>query len=216
VILVVNHSFATYDIMLLGLAVYEATGRFPRALGDRWLFRIDALRQFASFFGAVEADPQNARRLLEGGELLVVAPGGMREALRPSSERYQVRWEKRRGFARLALQTQSPVVLAACPRADDLYTIYPSFFTRAAYRWLKLPIPLLRGRGLTLLPRRVSLAHYLSEPLVPMADADPGNELDVSRFHSLMIRKMNTLMARGLFARDSAEQGEARGAAKRP
>ena len=94
-------------------------------------------------------------QLLEQGLLVVVAPGGMKEALRPREERYQVKWSDRKGFVRLALRTGAPLVMAACPKADDLYDVVDSDLTRRIYDQFHLPIPMLRGEGPGgLLPRR--------------------------------------------------------------
>ena len=47
---------------------------------------------------------------------MVVAPGGMKEALRPREERYRYVGS---GFG-FTLRTGAPLVMAACPKADDL------------------------------------------------------------------------------------------------
>ena len=100
-------------------------------------------------------------------------PGGAAPLLlRPSEARYQSRWGTRRGFCRLALQAQVPMLLAAVPRADELYSVYASKWTDRIYKRLHLPIPLIRGLGPTLLPRPIALTAYLAPVLVPPPLAD--------------------------------------------
>lgn len=200
VLVVVNHSLATYDIVLLMTAFYTDLKRLPRPLIDRLFFRIPYLGDLTEYFGAVQGSQESARQLLEDDELVTVAPGGMREALRPSSERYQIRWEKRYGFVKLAMETKSPIVLAACPRADDLYEVYNNPLTEFFYNKFKVPIFLARGLGPTPLPRPVKLVHVLSEPMVP---PEPGttereNDKRAKKFHSQLVKRMHALMAEAI------------------
>ena len=100
-LLVVNHSLATYDIALLIAAIYETTGRISRPLADNLFFKIPYLSKAVDALGAVRGTRSNAKSLLKAGELVSVAPGGMREALRNSNEKYQLFWKERKGFVRL-------------------------------------------------------------------------------------------------------------------
>ncbi len=168
-LLVVHHSFATYDIPLLGLAAYEATGRMPHALVDRRFFRLPAVGALVHRLGSVEGRPDHGAALLARGKLVVVAPGGMREALRPSSAPYALAWGQRQGFARLAMQAQVPVLVAACAGADAIYSLYDNPLTRYCLARHHLPVPLLRGLGPSLLPRPVALQHVILPAILPPA-----------------------------------------------
>lgn len=202
-LIVVNHSLATYDIGLLGRAIETSRGRTLRMLGDRLIFKLPGLRDLARSAGVLEAKPDAALQLLRQGELVGVAPGGMMEALRPTSDAYEIQWEGRRGFARLALQAQVPIVLAACPSADNLYDVYENPLTRWVYERTRLPLPIATGRfGITLLPKKVTLRHVLSDPIyppkLPRPDAKPGDadyEAILNGFHQQLIASMESLMA---------------------
>jgi 1-acyl-sn-glycerol-3-phosphate acyltransferase len=61
-------------------------------------------------FGTVEASPANAQKALESGAALLVYPGGDYEAHRPSWLRNKVDFGGRRGFIRLALEQNVPIV----------------------------------------------------------------------------------------------------------
>lgn len=197
-LLVVNHSFATYDGFLMGLELYAKTGRLMRALGDDLIFKIPKLAEWARHLGISPASPTTGAQLLKDGELLGVAPGGMREALRPSTERYRVRWKERKGFVRLAIRAQVPLILVACPRSDNLYSLYESPLTKLAYKILKVPLPIIRGFGPTLLPRPAKLHHQIAAPLQPpffQGDEDDEYlEQLVDKFHAQVVTRMNTLM----------------------
>ena len=195
-LLVCHHSAATYDGFLLGLILWEKTGRLGRGLGDDRIFQTPGLSDFARQIGLVPASPTAGQELLAQGELVGVAPGGMWEALRPREQRYQVRWEQRRGFCRLALRAQVPMLLAACPRADDLYEIYGNPITDALYQRLHLPLPLMKGLGPTLLPRPEKLVHHLA-PLIHPPPHDPdAEEAQVDALHAQATAVMQGLLAR--------------------
>lgn len=198
-LLVVNHSLATYDILLLGQTLLERTGRLPRGLGDKRLFQLPILRQLVSYFGGVKASHDAADQLIAQGLVVLVAPGGMSEALRSSEQRYQVTWADRKGFVELAVRTGCPIVLAACPHADDLYDVDESEVTRSFYQRWHIPLPFLRGEGGGLLPRAVRLTHHLSEPILPPKvpeREDPGPYVDA--LHAEVVERMNGLMAQAL------------------
>ncbi|MEZ4743583.1 MAG: lysophospholipid acyltransferase family protein [Bdellovibrionota bacterium] len=197
VLLVVNHSLATYDIALLFHAIYQERGRLARALLDRLFYKIPYISEFMEATGGAIGNSNTAKKLLELGEIVAVAPGGMREALRPSSERYQIRWEKRTGFAKIAIETQTPVVIAVCPKADDMYEVYPNKLTKWAYQTFKIPVFLARGVGYTPIPRPVRLTHYLSEPIIPpQKRKDPeAFKKQVVAFHRKLETKAHKLIA---------------------
>jgi len=199
-LLVVNHSLATYDIMLLSHAVYEKHGRMPRGLGDKRLFQVPGLASLVRYFGGVMASHDRADSLLDQGFIVLVAPGGMREALRPAEHRYEVQWADRRGFIRLAIRTRTPIVLAACPAADDLFDVARSDLTDRLYRNFHVPVPVLKGlSGLgSLLPRATPLTHLLGEPLAPPEVEDADLDSAVDAFHSEVSSRMDALMAEAL------------------
>lgn len=195
-LLVINHSCATYDAFMLGIEVAVHNGRVPRGLGDDMIFRTPVIDELATTAGIQPASPENGAALLGAGNLVFVAPGGMREALRPSTERYRVRWTKRRGFVRLAYEAQVPVVLIGCPAADDLLTVYESRLTKLAYFHMRAPLPIIRGVGPTLLPRPVQLIHHIAAPLQPPAPEPDRAEAQIAAFHAECVQVMAELLRR--------------------
>lgn len=197
-IVATNHSLATYDLVLLMAAIYEAYGRFPRALIDRLFYKVPGLGKLMQSLGCVAGSQANARSLLDNGEILYLAPGGMQEALRSSKEKYQIFWEQRKGFARLAIEVQAPIVLAACPSADDIFHVIDNPFTQWAYQKFKVPLFLAKGLGLSGIPRPVRLTHWLSKPYLPPKHPrgqEAPKEL-VDEFHKQLVLEMKKLMNR--------------------
>ncbi len=196
-ILAANHSLASYDIALLMAAIYEYSNRIPRALIDRLFFKVPGLGAIMESLGSREGSQENAVNLLKSGEIIVIAPGGMREALRPSREKYKVMWSRRKGFARLSIESGVPIVLAACPAADDIYDIAPSHVTAWAYKTLKVPLFFAKGFGYSPIPKPVLLTHLVSEPLYPPKKSDSPEEMTkrVNEFHARIAKRMDELMA---------------------
>ncbi len=201
-LIAVNHSLATYDIVLLAAAIYTDRGRIANSLADKLFYKIPYLGEIIDSLGARKGTRENAIKLLEEENLVFVAPGGMREALRPSAERYQTLWEKRKGFIELSIRTQTPIVLGACPKADDIYEVFSNPITAMMYRRFKIPIFMAKGIGPTPIPKPVRLAHYISKPIAPPPyDPEMSDEelkVLVSKFHRRIITKMNNNMAKAV------------------
>lgn len=200
VLVVSNHSLATYDIMLLGYAIYQQYERVARPLVDRLFFKVPGLSELMDGLGAVQGSQASARELLEDKNIVMVAPGGMNESLRSSKEKYQIMWERRKGFVKLAIETQVPIVLAACPAADDLYDVYTGSLSKWAYENFKVPVFLAKGFGLSPIPKPVQLKHFLSArinpPKLEVYQENPEEVLE--KFHKKIVASMKRLMKKGL------------------
>lgn len=197
--ILVNHSVATYDILLLGYEIIDKLGRLPRGLADRNFYKNPHITEVMEKLGIYEANPTNAQKVLEDNELLMLAPGGTQEAIRSSNEKYQIKWDNRTGFAKLAIRTQTPIILAACPSADNLYTVKSSPITKWAYKLFRFPLPFVQGIGSTILPRPIQLTHYIHAPIYP--PKFEGGELSeemVKDFHNLVVKAMNELMEQSM------------------
>lgn len=89
----------------------------PYALAHSVIIRVPGINHSIVPLGAVEASWENAERLLAEGHKVLVYPGGDIEAFRPFSERHQVKFGGRRGWIRLALRNDVPVVPVAAAGA---------------------------------------------------------------------------------------------------
>ncbi|MEL6187383.1 MAG: lysophospholipid acyltransferase family protein [Myxococcota bacterium] len=195
-LLVIHHSLATYDGLLLAMAVWHQRGRMVAGLAHDRLFEVPGFARLAERLDVRRASPEAGRELLAQGHVVMVAPGGMWEALRPSTERYQVRWDNRKGFVRLALEAQVPLVLAACPRADDLFDVESHPLTEWVYDTFRLPLPMVKGRRGWPIPRPVSLVHHLSAPLHPPPYDAEREASQVDELHERAVATMRNLLGR--------------------
>ena len=199
-IIAVNHSLATYDMALLIHAIFLNSGRIVRPLIDRLFFKFPYLGEFMNAVGCSAGNKQNAATLLKDRQMILVAPGGMRESLRPHYEKYQFKWDKRKGFIQTAIENQAPIILGVCPAADDLYKVYPSKITKWMYQRLKLPVFFARGVGPTPIPRPIKLVHYLSEPIKPprMSKDPEKRQAQIDRFHKKVMKASEDLMQKAM------------------
>ena len=123
----------------------------------------------------------------------------MKESLKPHNEKYTIQWSSRKGFAKLAIDTQTPIILAACPRADDIYKVYESKISKLIYENFKMPFFLASGLRGTPLPKPIQLSHYLSELIQPPRKPRSKARYDqiVKEFHEVLEEKMKDLMSQG-------------------
>ncbi len=120
-LLVTNHGHFGMDLPVLLRLILEGTGRAVQSLGDRVVFATPFFRDIAHTMGAIEGEPETTVRLLEDDQLVLVYPGGAREALGDPSDAYRLQWENSRGFIRTALRAQRPIVPVAGLGNEELY-----------------------------------------------------------------------------------------------
>jgi 1-acyl-sn-glycerol-3-phosphate acyltransferase len=114
VLLVGNHSGGTLiaDTFVFSQAFYEQFGptRAFHQLAHDLVFQVPGVRAILSRWGTVPASPDNMKRALDRGAALLVYPGGDYETYRPSWESATLDFDGRKGFARLALEHDVPIV----------------------------------------------------------------------------------------------------------
>ena len=166
--LVANHSFG-WDSILPMAAVWRQLDRPVWVLGEHAWWKVPFLRRLAAAVGTVDGTPTNADRLLAGEELVLVLPGGLREAVKPRELRYRLLWGNRYGFIRAAIRNQAPIVPLASIGADDLFDFVGNAYRRGEV-WLRrggIPVP-LPSRILPI-PHFVKLAFLFGAPIPPRA-----------------------------------------------
>jgi 1-acyl-sn-glycerol-3-phosphate acyltransferase len=113
VLLVGNHSGGnmTPDTTVFTLAfnTYFGVERAFYQLAHNLVLSMPGLGSLRKF-GTVAASPENARKALDSGAALLVYPGGDYEVHRPSWHRNRVDFDGRKGFIRLALKQNVPIV----------------------------------------------------------------------------------------------------------
>ena len=168
-----NHSLTTYEIGLFGDVAARDHGRLLRMLvHDNFFKYSDYVAKKSAGIGFIPAKKDTTVRLLENEQMVGVCPGGIKEALKPSNHhKDDVMWETTKGFARISLLTGAPVVLAACPAANDVFTIKPSALTNTVVKNFALPAPVFTSDAFPK-PNPVKLTHYLSPAVYPPALPD--------------------------------------------
>jgi 1-acyl-sn-glycerol-3-phosphate acyltransferase len=73
-------------------------------------FRVPLAGPWLNACGAIAAKPDNALAALRSGGQVLVFPGGDIDACKPYSKRYKIQFAGRRGFLRVALRAQVPIV----------------------------------------------------------------------------------------------------------
>src|SRR6478752_8949080 len=113
VLLVGNHSGGNMTpdtiIFTLAFSTYFGVERHFYQLAHNLVLSMPGLGSLRKF-GTVAASPRNSEKALESGAALLVYPGGDYEVHRPTWERNRVDFGNRKGFIRLALEQNVPIV----------------------------------------------------------------------------------------------------------
>lgn len=217
VLLVGNHNFLGIDTPVLWPELARRTGRALRGLAENVLITAPGVRHALHGIGCVRGSRANCRTLLEQGEMVLVFPGGGREAVRRKGEKYVLKWEGRTGFARMAIETGAPIVPLAMIGADDAYDIIfdgdelPMRPLRMLVEALglhgSLTPPLVRGLGPTLLPKPERFYYSAGTPIetTPWADATDLDEAAAEL--QAVVRKALEEELRFLFAERERDRG---------
>ena len=172
-----NHSAtAVLDAALLQKTLYLKKNIFLRGLGDHLHFKVPFWGDIVTQFGGVDGTPENCARLMDAQEYLLVFPGGAHEAFKNKGEEYQLLWKKRVGFARLAIRFGCPIIPFAVVGGDDSYEMVMDrkqimaspvgTLLRRLHVREDLLLPVMKGVGLTLLPRPQRFYFKFSAPIL--------------------------------------------------
>jgi 1-acyl-sn-glycerol-3-phosphate acyltransferase len=161
-LLVSNHSgMLPYDGGMIKHAIRtdHPSHREVRPLVEDFVYHFPFLGALMARMGGVRACQENAQRLLEKDELVVVFPEGVKGIAKLYRYRYQLQRFGRGGFVKLCLRTGAPIIPTAVIGAEEIHPIV----ARADFlaRPLKVPVvpitptlPLLGPLGLIPLPTK--------------------------------------------------------------
>jgi 1-acyl-sn-glycerol-3-phosphate acyltransferase len=113
----------TFDLWMLGTRMYDELGYFPRACWHPSWWRVPAVGKIVSELGGLPQFPTDAdiRALKSRGEHLVFAPGGPEEGLRPFWDGGRVHLGRHRGYAKLALAHDMPIIPVVATGLDRTF-----------------------------------------------------------------------------------------------
>ena len=171
-LLVSNHAgVLPYDGAMIRVAVFDGhpAHRHARALILDAFFGVPVASWFLRRTGNTLAHPDDAERLLERDELVLVFPEGARGTGKPYKERYRLRRFGRGGFASIALRTGAPIVPISVVGSEEVHPMVANVAPVA--RAIGLPyfpmtptFPLLGPLGLVPLPSSWIIRFH--EPIV--------------------------------------------------
>ena len=179
-IIISNHSFLAYDMLFFMKAYYKQTGRLIRGVTDHTIFKVPLLRDLFLKLGILDGTMENSSKILSNNYGLIIYPGGAREAMKPSSEKYQLRWQGRYGFIKLAIKNNVPVIPIVSKGNDDIFKIY---FDGYSMEFNEIPLPVFNGI------RKSSIIHIVKEPVYFRRDFKTKTE------EKLYIRKQQRKLA---------------------
>jgi 1-acyl-sn-glycerol-3-phosphate acyltransferase len=164
-LLVGNHTqFGMAEVFLIPHYVRRKFGVQVRPLAERGIAQGRGFgKDLVAAYGGVVGHPDTAQELMRHNATVLVFPGGGRELPKFRGEEYQLRWDGRSGFARVAIANDYPIVPVGLVGGDDVY----QSITDRDGTWGRLSqalgqrmtgrgdmaMPLVRGIGPTLIPR---------------------------------------------------------------
>ena len=205
-LLVSNHGNFGVDLLVLVALFHERLGRVLRSLGDRVVFATPIFRDLARTMGVIEGEPEATVRLLQDDELVLVYPGGAKEALSTPEDVYRLQWESSRGFIRTALRAQKPIIPVAGIGNEELYVqvvskdrVRESRVGRLISQFLgdKYVTPLYMGLGM--LPFPTELHYLIGEPIhLPYGPEAADDDEIVAKLHQQVTEATQQLIYQGL------------------
>lgn len=185
-LIVANHAFG-FDIVFPIAATWRRTGRLVWTLGEHAWWKVPFLRRLAAGVGTVDGTQENTDRLLGADQLVLVLPGGLREAMKPSALKYRLLWGKRYGFVRTAIRNGAPIVPLAAIGADEIFNLVGNAFDRGQRLLGRFGFPIPRPTYGLPIPHRVTLRYVFGEPLVLRARPEEADDPEVVRHARLEI-----------------------------
>ncbi|MEM7434647.1 MAG: lysophospholipid acyltransferase family protein [Myxococcota bacterium] len=199
VLIVANHSgqLPIDGVMIACALMLDANPpRFPRSMVETWTAELPFISSLYPRLGQVVGSPENARRLLQQEESLIVFPEGAKGISKTFDQRYQLA-EFGLGFVRLALETNTPIVPVAVIGGEEQYPSIANFKPLAKLLGMpSFPVmpQLLLGMAAPL-PTRYRL--YFGEPFRFEGDAD-GDDSTVQEQVRLVRSTVQSMVDRGL------------------
>ncbi len=176
-----NHTrFGMLDVPLIAREIYLATGVYPRGLSDRVHYKVPYWRDALTRSGGVIGSREMCRALMEAGESIMVFPGGGREVWRGRDKNYQLLWQNRMGFARMALESGYSITPFCSVGPDEVFDVgidgedimksplgnlIQSLSNTPKDKLKESIVPIPRGIGLSALPRPEKFYFAFGKPI---------------------------------------------------
>lgn len=190
VLIAPNHSgFSGIDALLLHYAIVSEAKRYPRVLTHKFWFSTQLTSMAFQKMGFFEATYENGKNFLTKKNTVVLFPEGEKGNFKPSQKMYQLQ-EFKRGFVRMAIETNSPIIPALIIGAEESNLTISQIKTKKIFKGLTIPLPL----NLVPLPAKWKIK-FLEPIYLPYdSTALENNELIheiTSDIQELMQKKLN-------------------------
>ncbi len=175
--------------------------RVPRAMIEKWFPTLPLVSTLMARCGQVVGVTENAERLLERGELLMIFPEGMKGSGKLWKDRYQLQ-RFAMGFMELSIRFKAPIIPAAViggeEQAPSFYNVeplakklgMPYFPLTPQFPWLGL---------LGFLPFPSKYRIYIGEPMDFSGHKDDLDSPEAIRTHVDIVRaKVQEMVNEGL------------------
>ena len=210
-LLVANHSgVVPWDAVMVMTAILECheKPRYARGLYLSWAAEIPLMGLIMNRLGQVQALPENAVRLLNEDELVMVFPEGAKGIGKPFSERYQLARFGRGGFVRAALKAKAPIIPVSIVGAEEIHPMIGNAAPIASlfnmpYAPITPTFPLLGPLGLLPLPSKWTI-HFgkpievknlihgpAGEPLLVTKITNEVREIIQKNIHEILKKRKN-------------------------
>jgi len=220
-LLVGNHTiYAFLDLPFMMAEVWKHRRIAIRALGEDAHYAVPVWRDLLGAFGMVRGTRDNVRALMRDDQTILVFPGGSREVFKRRGQQYQLLWGERTGFARLAIEQGYPIVPCAAVGADDMFDVIVDqrtpLYGQLALAYEKVmgfpTPPVVRGVGLTGIPRPERLYFWFGEPIDTTGFAGRNDDTPA---RAVRDEVKQSVMAGIQFLHDERDKDPHRGLAKR-
>ena len=141
-IILPNHSgYAGFDAFILAYHTHQITKRVAKVLTHPLWFWSETTAIPATKLGFFEATTANGLKFLKDKQLVILFPEGEMGNFKPSTKKYRLQ-EFKRGFVRMAIQTQSPIVPTLVIGAEETHINLRQLQLTKYLSGLVLPLPL--------------------------------------------------------------------------
>eukprot|EP00947_MAST-08B_sp_MAST-8B-sp1_P005217 g5217.t1 len=161
--IVCYHGFIPLDMYFFPELVMRVTGRRPMTCVADFVFKVPFLSWMVKVGNGIPANRKQTLEELRKGGLVIVAPGGVREAMTTTAEDYALRWYGKEGFADIARQTGATVVPMFTRNIREVFLVLGggNKLVQRLYKLTKLPFTLPVWFGF------VPLTTVLGKPIKP-------------------------------------------------
>ncbi|XP_058032426.1 monoacylglycerol/Diacylglycerol O-acyltransferase [Ahaetulla prasina] len=159
-IIIFYHGATPIDFFYLAATVLIKKKRILHVVADHFVFSIPGIQLLIDVIRVLHGSQEECRKVLENGGLVIISPGGVREALF-SDENYTIMWKNRKGFAQVATDAKVPIIPMFTRNIRENIRVVGGQIKllRSIYEYFRWPPALLYGNF------PVKLQTYFGDPI---------------------------------------------------